>query len=232
MSIHLDAQPGDYAATVLMPGDPSRAKWIAETFLHNPVQVNSVRGCLGYTGLYNQRPVSVQASGMGQPSLAIYATELFEHYGVKNIIRVGTCGSLQPTVELGHIVLAMTAFTDSSMFDTTFKPWSASSCCSYPLLEATTSVLKNTSCDWSVGAIVATDSFYHSDSNRYKVLQQHGVLAVDMETHALYTLAMRYGQHALTVNTVSDNLCSQSAMTVKQKESGLTDMISAVLDSL
>lgn len=232
MSIHLNAQPKDYASTVLMPGDPSRAKWIAETFLENPVQVNSVRGCLGFTGFYNQRRVSVQASGMGQPSLAIYATELFEHYGVENIIRVGTCGSLQPTVELGHIVLAMTAFTDSAMFDTTFAPWSVSPCCSYSLLNKISKVFEQSHCDWSVGAIVATDSFYHGDSNRYKILQQHGVLAVDMETHALYTLAMRYGKHALTVNAVSDNLCSQSVMTVEQKESGLTDMIKTVLDSL
>lgn len=232
MSIHLDAQPGDYAATVLMPGDPSRAKWIAETFLHNPVQVNSVRGCLGYTGFYNQRPVSVQASGMGQPSLAIYATELIEHYDVKTIIRVGTCGSLQPTIELGHIVLAMTASTDSSMFTNTLAPWSLSPCCSYDLLTKITNTLANSTCDWSVGAIVATDSFYNQNPNRYQILQQHGVLAVDMETHALYTLAMRHGVQAIAVNTVSDNLCSGSSMTAHQKEQGLTNMINTVLDSL
>lgn len=232
MSIHLNAKLNDYADTVLMPGDPKRAQWIAETFLQDPVPVNSVRGCLGYTGFYNKKAVSVQASGMGQPSLAIYATELFEHYGVKKIIRVGTCGSLQPHIELGHIVLAMTAFTDSKMFDGSFMPWSATPCCSYQLLSSMTSALKNTPCAWSVGAIAATDSFYHSDANRYKVLQQHGVLAVDMETHALYMLAMKYGQQALTVNTVSDNLFSQTSMTVQQKETGLTDMINAVLDSI
>lgn len=232
MSIHLNAQISAYADTVLMPGDPVRAQWIADTFLQDSVQVNSVRGCVGYTGWFNNKAVSVQASGMGQPSLAIYATELFENYGVKKIIRVGTCGSLQPHIELGHIVLAMTAFTDSNMFANSFMPWSVSPCCSYSLLTAITGALKNTSCDWSVGAIVATDSFYHSDLDRYTVLQQHGILAVDMETHALYTLAMKYGQQALTVNTVSDNLCSRSSMTVQQKETGLTEMIQAVLNSL
>jgi len=232
MSIHINAPVNSYAETVLMPGDPQRAKWIADLFLTDVVSTNTVRGCLGYTGLYKDKPVSVQASGMGQPSLAIYVTELFEHYGVQKIIRVGTCGSLQPHIELGHLILAMTAFTDSAMFDCSFGPWNVSPCCSYELLQKITKTLTAGSCDWSVGAIAATDSFYHCDKNRYEILQKHGVLAVDMETHALYTMAMQHGRQALTVNTVSDNLCSNTAMTAQQKEQGLTNMISAVLNSL
>jgi purine-nucleoside phosphorylase len=227
MTPHIEAKLEDYAETVLMPGDPLRAKYISE-YLDNVVQVNSVRNCLGYTGSYKGKIVSVQASGMGQPSLAIYAYELYSYYNVKSIIRVGSCGGISKKLSVGDIVVAMSASTDSSMTQNIVPGFNLSPCCDYSLLKK----YMNINPSATVGQILSNDYFYHPNSNWYKPFVDLGILAVDMETHVLYSLAMRTGNKALSVNTVSDHLLNGGEMTSKEREVGLNTMIETVLESL
>jgi purine-nucleoside phosphorylase len=232
MTPHIQASIGDYASTVLMPGDPLRAKWIADNFLQNVTQVNSVRNCLGYTGTYKEKPVSVQASGMGQASLGIYATELFKFYKVENIIRVGTCGAFDKNMTLGHMIVAMSAFTESSMSANILPNWIFNPCCDFNLLDKITCELKKTKSKYSVGAISSTDWFYKEDDAWWKTLKDYGVLGVDMETHILYLIAMKYGKSALTVNAVSDNLESGIYMNSNERQTSLDNLIINVLETL
>jgi purine-nucleoside phosphorylase len=227
MTPHINAKNGDYAEIVLMPGDPLRAKYISEQ-LDNVVQVNSVRNCLGYTGIYKGKRVSVQASGMGQPSLAIYAYELYSFYGVKSIIRVGSCGGISNKVKVGDIVVAMSASTDSGMTKNIVPGFQLSPCCDYSLLKN----YMNINSTANVGQILSNDYFYQPNIFWYKPFVDLGVLAVDMETHVLYSLAMRTGNKALSVNTVSDHLLGGEEMTSEQRETGLYEMIKTVLESL
>lgn len=232
MTPHIQARVGDYASTVLMPGDPLRAKWIADTFLQNVTQVNSVRNCLGYTGTYKGKQVSVQASGMGQASLGIYATELFKFYEVENIIRVGTCGAFDKNMPLGHIIVAMSAFTENSISANILPNWIFNPCCDFTLLTRMISQLEKTKSKHSVGAISSIDWFYRDDNNWWKILKDYGVLGVDMETHVLYLIAMKYGRSALTVNAVSDNLDSGQQMSPEERQTSLNDLIMNVLETL
>jgi purine-nucleoside phosphorylase len=232
MTPHIAAKLGDYAPTVLMPGDPLRAKWIADNFLSEVKQVNSIRNCLGYTGIYKDKPVSVQASGMGQASLGIYATELFKFYDVKNIIRVGTCGSFHEEISIGHIILAMSSSTENSMSRDILPNWNFNPCCSYDLLNKTVNQLNSTKTDYTVGAISSTDWFYKDNDYWWKTLKTFGVLGVDMETHVLYLLAMKYGQAALTVNTVSDNLATNEHMCSADRQASLNKMLFNILETL
>ena len=232
MTPHIEAKLGDYAPTVLMPGDPLRAKWIADNFLSAVTQVNSVRNCFGYTGIYKGKPVSVQSSGMGQASLGIYATELFKFYDVKNIIRVGTCGSFHEEIPIGHIILAMSSSTENSMSRDILPNWNFNPCCNYELLIKTINQLNNTKTVYTVGAISSTDWFYKDDDNWWKILKSYGVLGVDMETHVLYLLAMKYGQSALTVNTVSDNLVTNEHMCSADRQTSLNKMLINILETL
>lgn len=228
MTPHIEAKSGQYHKTVLMPGDPLRAKWIAENFLETYEIVNKVRNCLGYSGTYNGKPVSVQASGMGQASLGIYAHELYNFYDVENIIRVGSCGGIAPQLKVGDVVVAMTAATDNSMTDNLIPGFKLSPCCDYNLLKK---YMKNND-QAHVGQMVSNDYFYQPDSEWYKPFVDIGVLAVDMETHVLYSLANRFGKKALSVNTVSDHLMGGEQMTSIQREQGLNYMIKTILDSL
>jgi purine-nucleoside phosphorylase len=228
MTPHIEAQNGSYAKTVLMPGDPLRAKYIAENFLTDIKLVNSVRNCLGYTGRYKGNLVSVQASGMGHASLGIYAHELFNFYDVQNIIRVGTCGGISEKVNVGDIVVAMTSFTDSSITDNLVSGFRFSPCCDYNLLKNFMKVCPES----HVGAICSNDYFYQPNINWWKSLQEIGVLAVDMETTMLYSLAMRFSKSALTVNQVSDHLSGGKVYSSKEREVGLNKVIEKVLDSL
>lgn len=227
MTPHIEAKLEDYAEIVLMPGDPLRAKYISE-YLDNVVQVNSVRNCLGYTGSYKGKRVSVQASGMGQPSLAIYAYELYSYYNVKSIIRVGSCGGISKKLSVGDIVVAMSASTDSSMTQNIVPGFNLSPCCDYSLLKK----YMNINPSATVGQILSNDYFYQPNSNWYKPFVDLDILAVDMETHVLYSLAMRTGNKALSVNTVSDHLLNGEEMTSKEREVGLNTMIETVLESL
>ena len=228
MTPHIEANYGDYHPIVLMPGDPLRAKWIAETYLENVKSVNTVRNCLGFSGTVNGIKVSVQSSGMGQASLGIYAHELYNFYGVESIIRVGSCGGISPLVNLGDVVVAMTASTDSAMTKNLAPGFTVSPCCDYGLLKSFMDVYPTA----FVGSMVASDYFYQPDPNWYKSLSDLGVLAVDMETHVLYSLAMRFGKKALSVNTVVDHVSFDQHMTSKERETGLSDMIESIIESL
>ena len=225
---HIEAHIGAYHDTVLMPGDPLRAKWIAENFLDKYEVVNTVRNCLGYSGTYKGKKVSVQASGMGQASLGIYAHELYNVYGVNRIIRVGSCGGISPNLKVGDIVVAMSAATDSAMTENLIPGFKLSPCCDYTSLKSYMSVNPIA----SVGQMVSNDYFYQPQFDWYQPFAKMGVLAVDMETHVLYSLAMRYGKRALSVNTVSDHLISGEEMSSKEREHGLNYMIKSVLQSL
>lgn len=228
MTPHIEAKKGDYHPTVLMPGDPLRAKWIAENFLETYDLVNEVRNCLGYTGTYKGKQVSIQASGMGQPSLGIYAHELYNFYDVETIIRVGSCGGISNKVEVGDVVVALTASTDSAMTSNLSPGFSISPCCDYELLKKFVDVCPEA----HVGSMVSNDYFYQPYKNWYIPLSTMGVLAVDMETHVLYALAMANGKKALSVNTVSDHLLGGEEMTSKERETGLSVMVEKVLESL
>ena len=226
MTPHIEAKPGDYADTVLLPGDPLRAKWIAETFFEDPVLVNGVRNCLGYTGTYNGKRISVQAGGMGMPSNAIYITELFKMYDVQTIIRVGSCGGIAKHVQVGDIVAATTASTDSAMGRQLVKDFQISPSVDNELLQ---SFLKH--CPLAhVGSIVSNDYFYQPNEHWWKELQTYGTLAVEMETYILYALAAQFDKKALSVNTVSDHFeYTNKNMTPKERETGFSKMIEAVL---
>ena len=228
MTPHIEAKLGDYHETVLMPGDPLRAKHIAENFLSDVKLVNSVRNSLGFSGTYKNKKVSVQSGGMGQPSIGIYAHELFQFYDVEKIIRVGSCGGISPKLKVGDIVVALTASTDSSMTNNLAPGFFISPCCDYELLKN----FVNTCPNCFIGSMVASDYFYNPNSNWYKPLMDMGVLAVDMETHLLYTLAMRFGRKSLSINTVSDHLLGGESMTSKEREGGLNKMIENILESI
>jgi purine-nucleoside phosphorylase len=228
MTPHIEAKKDDYSEIVLMPGDPLRAKHVADNFLIDVINVNSVRNCLGFTGYYKGKRVSVQASGMGQPSLGIYVHELFTFYNVKKIIRIGSCGGISPNIKVGDIVVALTASTDSAMSKNLVSGITISPCCDYNLL-----VNFMNKCPSShVGPIISNDYFYQPNSEWFKPLVDMGILAVDMETHLLYTLSMMHNKHALSVNTVSDHLLGGVEMSSKERESGLNIMIENVLESI
>ncbi len=226
MTPHIEAKPNDYADTVLLPGDPLRAKWIAETYFDDLVQVNRLRNCLGYTGTYNDKRISVQAGGMGMPSNAIYITELFKFYNVEKIIRVGSCGGIAKHVQVGDIVAATTASTDSAMGRQLVKDFQISPSVDNDLLQ---SFLKH--CPLAhVGSIVSNHYFYQPNEHWWKELQTYGTLAVEMETYILYTLAAQFDKKSLSVNTVSDHFeYTNKNMTPKERETGFSKMIEAVL---
>lgn len=228
MTPHIEANKGDYHPTVLMPGDPLRAKWISDNFLDDSIQVNGVRNCLGFSGTYKGKKVSVQASGMGHSSIGIYAHELFNFYEVENIIRVGSCGGISDYVSVGDIIVAMSCATDSAMTDNLVSGFKFSPCCDYKLLKN----YMNINSKAYVGQMISNDYFYQPDPNWYKPLSKMGILAVDMETHVLYSLAMRFNKKSLSINTVSDHLLYGGYMTSKEREQGLGDMIESVMESL
>lgn len=228
MTPHNEAKKGDYAPIVLMPGDPLRAKFIAEKFLTDVKCVNTVRNCLGYTGTYKGKPVSVQASGMGQPSLGIYVHELYNIYDVESIIRVGSCGGISTDVSLGDIVVALGASTDSGMTKDLIGGFLLSPTCDYELL---TSYMR-VDPDAKVGGMISNDYFYQPNEDWVKPVADFGILGVDMETHLLYALSMKFNKKALSVNTVSDHLIFGETMSSKEREVGFSSMIKNVLESL
>ncbi|HEY4199696.1 MAG TPA: purine-nucleoside phosphorylase [Devosiaceae bacterium] len=231
MTPHNQAKPGDYADAVLLPGDPLRAKWIAENFLKDVVAVNSVRNCLGFTGTYEGRRVSVQATGMGQPSLAIYVHELINVYGVKTLIRVGTCGGLNAGVKVRDLVIAQGATTDSSLVRDAFGPYNYAPIADFRLLRDAAARAEQKGLRAHVGNIVSSDIFYHADGLKsYAAVMQHGVLGVEMEAAALYTLAARFGVRALAICTMTDCLITHEALSADDRQSSLTDMARLSLD--
>jgi purine-nucleoside phosphorylase len=230
MSTHIGAQPGDIAPLVLMPGDPLRAKWIAETFLDDARCYTEVRGMYGYTGTLRGQRVSVQGSGMGQPSLAIYANELFSEYDVQSIIRVGSCGALTEKLAVRDIVIASGACTDSSMNRITFGGLDYAPVADFGLLHAAYGAAAGRE-GVHVGLIYSSDSFYASRPELSARMVEYGVLAVEMEASALYTLAARFDRKALAICTVSDHIVTGEETTAQEREQTFGAMVEIALEA-
>ncbi|MBO6048119.1 MAG: purine-nucleoside phosphorylase [Erysipelotrichaceae bacterium] len=228
---HNEAKNGDIAKTVLMPGDPLRAKFIAENFLEDVVCFNKVRNMLGYTGTYKGKRVSVMGSGMGMPSIAIYAYELFAFYGVENIIRVGSAGSLQNDVHVRDIILAQGSCTNSNFIAQYNLPGSYSAISSYDLLEKAVNKAREMGLPFHVGNVLATDTFYTADETTPAKWTQMGVLGIDMESYALYTTAAYLNKKSLTILTVSDNVVNDEPdTTAEEREKTFTAMMEIALE--
>jgi len=230
MSIHIAAEPGQIAPTILLPGDPRRAKFIAETLLEGVECFNEVRGMLGFTGIYEGKRVSVMGTGMGVPSLSIYVHELIVDYHVERLIRVGTCGALQPELGIGDVVLAMSASTDSHVNRLRFDGMDFAPTASFALLRRAVEAAEAGGTDVHVGNIVSSDTFYHDDPDSWKRWAAFGVLAVEMETAGLYTLAAKLSAEALSILTVTDNVPTQERVSSKQRERGFTRMAEIALE--
>jgi purine-nucleoside phosphorylase len=235
VSTHIAAGPGEIAPVVLMPGDPLRAKWIADTFLDDPRCYTEVRGMLGYTGTWRGQPVSVQGSGMGQPSLAIYVNELFGEYDVQSVLRVGSCGALTETVAMRDVVIASGACTDSSMNRIAFEGLDYAPVADFGLLRAAVDAAEALVAEGSavgrthVGLLFSSDSFYAARPELVARMAGYGVLAVEMEASALYTLAAKFGRRALAICTVSDHIVSGEESTAIERQEGFGDMVEIAL---
>lgn len=226
---HIAAKPGDFAKTVLMPGDPLRSKFIAETFLENPVLVNNTRGVQGYTGTYKGKRVSVMASGMGMPSIGIYSYELFNYYDVENIIRVGTAGVIRPDLKVRDIVIGQGACTNSSFVNQFELPGTFAPICSYELLKKAVDAAEKLGVTPVVGNLYSSDAFY-DDSMGLSKWQKMGVLAVEMEAAALYMNAARAGKNALAICTISDNPFTGEVTTAEERQMTFTKMMEIALE--
>jgi purine-nucleoside phosphorylase len=232
MSVHIGAQPGDIAERVLLPGDPMRAKWIAETFLKDPVCYTQVRGMLGFTGTWQGVPVSVQGSGMGMPSASIYTHELINEYGAKSVLRIGSCGALAEDLHLGDVIAAIGSATDSNMNRVRFDGLvDYAPVADFGLLRTAAEVAERRGIALRVGPILAADAFYTDRPDLYDTLADYGVLAVEMESAAIYTIAARYKAKALTILTVSDHIKRGEAMNSADREQGFSDMVQIGLDT-
>ena len=227
---HIAAKEGDFAKTVLMPGDPLRAKFIAETFLTDAVLVNNVRGVNGYTGYYNGKRVSVMASGMGIPSMGIYSYELFNFYDIDNIIRIGTAGSIHPDLKIRNVVLAMGACTDSNYGAQYELPGTFAPIASFELLRKAVKVIEEMgNIGYKVGNVVSSDVFY-SDRQTTAAWQKMGALAIEMESAALYMNAARAGKNALTICTISDSIVTGEVTTAEERQTSFDDMMKIALE--
>lgn len=232
MSTHLAAKTGDVAPRVLLPGDPLRAQWIAETFLDGAKCYSQVRGMLGFTGTYKGTPVSVQGTGMGQPSLAIYANELIRDYDARQFVRVGSCGALAGGLTLRDVVLAISASTDSSMNRLRFEGLDYAPTADFALLHAAHAAAGSLKIPVTVGQVLSSDSFYSDRPELAQRLTEYGVVAVEMECAALYTLAAKFGRQALTICTVSDVVESGAELPAEERERSFADMVHIALDAM
>lgn len=232
MSIHLEAKPNEIAESVLLPGDPMRAKWIAETFLENPFCYNDLRGMLGYTGTYQGKRISVQGTGMGIPSALIYCNELIKDYGVKNLIRVGSAGSYQPHIKLRDIVIAMAASSTSGINNTRFINSDYSPTANFELFMKATNYALQNKIPIKAGNVLSCDEFYEDDINSYKKWAEFGVLCVEMEAAGLYTIAAKYNVRALAILTISDSLVTQEQISAEERETTFSKMIEIALHTV
>ena len=230
MSVHIEAKKGDIAETILLPGDPLRAKWIAETFLENPICFNKVRGMLGYTGTYNRKAVSVMGTGMGVPSISIYVHELINEYGVKNLIRVGSAGSYQEHVKIRDVVLAMAASSNSGLNELRFGGADYAPTANFDLFQKAVEAAKTKNITIKAGNIFTSDEFYADDFESYKKWSKFGVLCVEMETAGLYTIASKHNVNALSILTISDSLVTGERLSSKDRETTFKDMINIALE--
>jgi purine-nucleoside phosphorylase len=230
VSLHIGAKPGEIAPSILLPGDPMRAKFIADTFLDDAICFNRVRGMLGFTGTYQGKRVSVMGTGMGIPSHSIYVHELLAEYHVENLYRVGTCGALRPELDIGDVVLAMSASTDSNVNRMRFGATSYAPTASFPLLLKAYQEALRRGATVRVGPILSSDTFYMDDPEWWRVWSEYGVLAVEMEAAGLYTLAARFGAQALALMTVTDNLVTGERASTDQRERGFPLMAEIALE--
>ncbi|CAM5221462.1 purine-nucleoside phosphorylase [Alishewanella longhuensis] len=229
---HINAPEGAFAETVLMPGDPLRAKHIAETFLDDAVCVNTVRNMFGYTGTYKGKPVSVLGSGMGVPSMSIYATELVKFYGVKNIIRIGSCGALPLDVKVRDVVIGMGASTDSSVNRNRLAGMDFAAIASFSLLEKAVAAARAKAINVKVGNVFTSDLFYNPSETLFDTLEKYGVLAVEMEAAGLYGVAAEYGINALAIFTVSDHIRTGEALSAELRQTSFNEMVEVALGCL
>ena len=230
MSVHISAKPGEIAESILLPGDPLRAKWIAENFFKDVVQYNSVRNMLGFTGTVNGKRVSVQGTGMGAPSIGIYAYELFNDYGVQKAIRVGTSGGLPPT-KLRDVVIGLSASTDSKINRRTYGDLDVAPAANYELLEKAVAKARELSIPHHIGMIASGDLFY-DETDSLEHWKKLGVLALEMETSQLYTLAAKFRRQALSIVTVSDMMDGSGHTTSEERESGFKNMVQLALAAI
>ncbi|WP_026560723.1 purine-nucleoside phosphorylase [Bacillus sp. J37] len=230
MSVHIGAKENEIAETVLLPGDPLRAKYIAETFLEDVTCYNEVRGMLGFTGTYKGERISVQGTGMGVPSISIYINELMNSYGVQQLIRVGTCGAIQKDVKVRDVILAMSASTDSQMNRLTFGGVDYAPTANFDLLKKAYDAGLEKGLNLKVGNVFTADMFYN-DNAEHEKWAQYGILAIEMESAALYTLASKYNRKALSVLTVSDHILTGEETTSEERQTTFNDMIIVALEA-
>ncbi|SNT35305.1 purine-nucleoside phosphorylase [Tropicimonas sediminicola] len=231
MTIHIGAKPGEIAETVLLPGDPYRAKWAAETFLDDPICVNQVRGMLGFTGTWKGNRVTIHGSGMGMPSLSIYANELIRDYGAQTLIRIGSAGAMQERINVRDVVLAMTSTTLSTPSSGMFRELNFAPCADWSLLSAAAAAAEAKGVTTHVGGIYSSDCFYDERPDLNEQMTRHGVLAVEMEAAELYTVAARYNRRALAVLTISDHLLTGAALPSEDRERSFGDMVEIALQA-
>ena len=229
MSIHIGAKAGQIAEAVLLPGDPLRAQFVADTYLENPECHSRIRGMLGFTGMYKGKRVSIQGTGMGIPSISIYAHELINEYGVKRLIRIGTCGALQEKLKLGEVVLAQAACTDSGVNRIRFRGCNFAPSASFELLLKAHKTAEKRGVSVRVGTVLTSDTFYSDEPDSWKIWARYGVLAAEMETAALYTLAAGHDVQALSILTVSDSLVTGETAGSEQRQHSYTDMMEIAL---
>lgn len=232
MSTHIQAKKGEIAETILLPGDPLRAKWIAETFLKDPECYNEVRGMLGFTGTFNGRPVSVQGTGMGIPSTLIYCHELINHYGVQNLIRVGSAGSYNPDVVLRDIVIAMSASSTSGINNSRFINADYAPTVNFDLFMRAALYARENYIAIKAGNVLSSDEFYEDDPEAYKKWADFGVLCVEMETAGLYTIAAKHKVNALSILTISDSLVTGEHLSSADRETSFSKMVEIALASV
>ncbi|MDF2674779.1 MAG: Purine nucleoside phosphorylase deoD-type [Clostridiales bacterium] len=230
MSIHIGAKENQIASTVLLPGDPLRAKYIADNFLENAICYNEVRGMYGFTGTYKGKKVSVQGTGMGVPSISIYVNELITSYDVKKLVRIGTCGSMQENVKIRDVILAMSASTDSSINRIRFNGMDYAPTASFDLLNRVYGAAQSKKISVKVGNVLTADTFYADDPEAWKLWAKFGVLAVEMETAALYTIAAKYGVDALSILTVSDSIVTGEVTSSQEREKTFMQMVELALE--
>ncbi|EYD70669.1 purine-nucleoside phosphorylase [Limimaricola hongkongensis] len=231
MSTHIGAKPGDIAQTVLMPGDPLRAKWAAEKFLDAPRCINEVRGMFGFTGTWRGNPVTIQGSGMGMPSLSIYANELIRDYGARTLIRIGSAGAMQENVNVRDVILAMTASSVGNPSRAMLREIHYAPHADYGLLRAAHDAAMARKTPVHVGGIYSSDTFYNERPDLHEQMVRHGILAVEMEAAELYTLAARHDCRALAVLTVSDHLITGEDLPAIEREQSFGDMVEIALEA-
>ncbi|PCK21111.1 purine-nucleoside phosphorylase [Bacillus pumilus] len=230
MSVHIGAEKGQIAETVLLPGDPLRAKYIADTYLEDVVCYNEVRGMYGFTGTYKGKRISVQGTGMGVPSISIYVNELIQSYDVQNLIRVGSCGAIKKDVNVRDVILAQTSSTDSQMNRVAFGPIDYAPCADFGLLKKAYDTAEAKNVAVRVGNVFTADQFYNEKP--LELMDQYGILAIEMETTALYTLAAKFGRKALSILTVSDHVLTGEETTAEERQTTFDEMILIALDSV